>query len=839
MKRSHSGSELGSHWQSPCLACFGMPTSKAYQDLVEKTRKLAIATSKVKAPDAKPRPMSSSGPGRFVRPPQERLNPVGPVSPEDGATQERLHEIMSEHVRVSLSDSCSPPAFSELGELPEDCEAAIQGMFEKGPDLPQWRKAQVQALRICAQKARSLGKGVGLDQRLKIAAQPPENVRLLVRDINIAFVCVLIDALHYPDVKLPWLLASGMPIAGDITEHVSNVYQPVVHQETQEEFAERWELFEDSHEQFLDDYERCLLRQVRLAREEASADAANNKKLLHLQEVDKMTKAEVRKGLMGPRLSKRQLRDRYRDELGRISCQVMPRFCVEQGVTQKKCDTCRDDDAPCAQCEGLFMPKLRCADNGRLNGTNYHTRVGETVFLPSFEFPAHVGAAVARIARAREQQIPALQYSLDDLFAAYRRIGARETRFTVVAMYDFEIDQVVYHDVYGMNFGLKSAPVQFCRIPQFLVCAARLLLAVAATHYVDDYLNIDFASASISCPFAVGPSFWPSSAQWALDQLHEIVGYNLEPKKRKPGADKNIGLGVECDLSAFESDSVISFRATEERKKAILDLMLSAKQNNYLSPHEAQVVLGRLTWVLSSSYASSGRAATLPLVDRAAKRDSLDMPARNQFSWNRALDFSFEFFVRFFAVLPPLRFDFNISQRRKVVVYSDASFSTHRAGMGIVLLDCESGQRWVCGLEIPSWILRSLEDRETQINQLELLTILCAVLTFGDSHMRGRDVLFFCDNCSALCAAVHGYARSTDMALLSNALHLELASLQCRSWFEWVPSKANISDIPSRLLDFALDIFSSLGIRQWPSGIRLPTRELLESPTLDWLFRRE
>ena len=313
MKRSHSGSELGSHWQSPCLACFGMPTSKAYQDLVEKTRKLAIATSKVKAPDAKPRPMSSSGPGRFVRPPQERLNPVGPVSPEDGATQERLHEIMSEHVRVSLSDSCSPPAFSELGELPEDCEAAIQGMFEQGPDLPQWRKAQVQALRICAQKARSLGKGVGLDQRLKIAAQPPENVRLLVRDINIAFVCVLIDALHYPDVKLPWLLASGMPIAGDITEHVSNVYQPVVHQETQEEFAERWELFEDSHEQFLDDYERCLLRQVRLAREEASADAANNKKLLHLQEVDKMTKAEVRKGLMGPRLSKRQLRDRYRD----------------------------------------------------------------------------------------------------------------------------------------------------------------------------------------------------------------------------------------------------------------------------------------------------------------------------------------------------------------------------------------------------------------------------------------------------------------------------------------------------------------------------------------------
>ena len=40
------------------------------------------------------------------------------------------------------------------------------------------------------------------------------------------------------------------------------------------------------------------------------------------------------------------------------------------------------------------------------------------------------------------------------------------------------------------------------------------------------------------------------------------------------------------------------------------------------------------------------------------------------------------------------------------------------------------------------------------------------------------------------------------------------------------------------MLEFALDIFSALGMSQWPSGIRLPSRELLVSPTLDWLFRR-
>ena len=36
------------------------------------------------------------------------------------------------------------------------------------------------------------------------------------------------------------------------------------------------------------------------------------------------------------------------------------------------------------------------------------------------------------------------------------------------------------------------------------------------------------------------------------------------------------------------------------------------------------------------------------------------------------------------------------------------------------------------------------------------------------------------------------------MAALSNALSLALAGLRCESWIEWVPSKANPADIPSR-----------------------------------------
>ena len=64
--------------------------------------------------------------------------------------------------------------------------------------------------------------------------------------------------------------------------------------------------------------------------------------------------------------------------------------------------------------------------------------------------------------------------------------------------------------------------------------------------------------------------------------------------------------------------------------------------------------------------------------------------------------------------------------------------------------------------------------------------------------LRDRRVLHFIDNTVALSKAVHGYTREPDMAAASNALHVCDAALRVDAWFEWVPSDANISDLPSR-----------------------------------------
>ena len=100
--------------------------------------------------------------------------------------------------------------------------------------------------------------------------------------------------------------------------------------------------------------------------------------------------------------------------------------------------------------------------------------------------------------------------------------------------------------------------------------------------------------------------------------------------------------------------------------------------------------------------------------------------------------------------------------------------------------------------------------RKTHINALELLAIVAAV---GKEFLQNREVVFFCDNTSAMSAAVHGYARSPDLAALSNTLYLALAALKCTPFFEWVPSNANCADIPSPSRGVAEEVFCAEGLK--------------------------
>lgn len=205
------------------------------------------------------------------------------------------------------------------------------------------------------------------------------------------------------------------------------------------------------------------------------------------------------------------------------------------------------------------------------------------------------------------------------------------------------------------------------------------------------------------------------------------------------------------------------------------------------------------------------------------------------------------FFRELFRHMPPLQFCFQKRARDKVLVYTDASFSEARNGLGVIVIDQATGERFVCDSKCPRWLMETWNDtacnpwlleesdckkrNQTHINVLELLAIVAAVWTMGPDMLRDRDVVFFCDNTSAMSAAVHGYARSPHMAALSNTLHLALASLRVNAWFEWVPSAANCADIPSRPRGMAEESFyQEHKIKPRGPSMRFPTAQQIRSP---------
>ena len=82
------------------------------------------------------------------------------------------------------------------------------------------------------------------------------------------------------------------------------------------------------------------------------------------------------------------------------------------------------------------------------------------------------------------------------------------------------------------------------------------------------------------------------------------------------------------------------------------------------------------------------------------------------------------------------------------------------------------------------------------INQLELLVILCAVLTFGNL-LKTAECGSGAITAWPCLGRFMGMLERLILARLSNKIHL-FDNLQISAWFQWVSTECNIADIPSR-----------------------------------------
>ena len=696
------------------------------------------------------KPMGS----KLVRPPQERRVTVT--------------EGFRAHLDAAIQLPFLPDARLRATALPPDTQLAIHHAVRLESRLPAERRSAIQLLAGLARSLRPLSK--------KINRLMGPTVHRIAADFNSAFAAALVDGLRWLDRRLVQDFVEGFKIVGLVPD--SGVYRAIE------------PLGIDVHERLAFFNATARLYNLHLHRRLAERASYRGDPIPD-QAVANKTAAELAKGvLVGPFRTIPAVHDHLASlfpTLPRASTypRAMPRFPIEQ--------------------KGSW----RAIDDARSNGANAATQMLETVTTPHFIYPAIVARAAAEAASARGLPPRQMLLALADLSMAYRTVPVSQPWYTVFGIFDPYATPPgpAYYFLPGHNFGLQSAVVNFNRFPELVVVAARAMALAPADHYYDDFIVPDLHAGGRTALDVVETLVRHLGLGRARRPHERVRSPELDPLKTQESAAVNTVLGVIADFSTIQTDGAVHFRPTPERVAAILLVFEIALEKGKLLPHEASRLRGKLYFLLSAAYGAIGRAATLPLVQRQYRDTD------HSFLPGSELHHSYLFFRALLPRLPDLEMAVVQSSRPPLVVYTDASFwvakprrgecaSKHarlRGALGAVVYDPEDGSVRVAD-SLPDWrlLLSSWrDDQKTYIAELETLAAIAVYSTFPDLF-RDRAVNHWVDNTVALSALVNGYSGKSSLAKAVNVFYLQTFGLRTRVYFDWVPSKANIADLPSR-----------------------------------------
>ena len=475
----------------------------------------------------------------------------------------------------------------------------------------------------------------------------------------------------------------------------------------------------------------------------------------------------------------------------------------------------------------LQKGKTRPCENAAESGHNAASAFAERISCETADLPVRIAAAFAAV--LGESGSFGMALGTDDLAAAYRRVLVSTPQYTVVAVWG-EGDVVLF-EMPGFNFGLHSAVMQFNRVSHAMCEVVRRVFAVCAGHYYDDYVVCE-------------PSFARDSGQDALNAVLTDLGYPASGDKHEPMRSTNSFLGVEHCFDQFLPLRLVTSGVDAVKAGVTADMIAAALEERRVSHSLAAKRAGMLAFACAWATCRLGRAALQPVFRRTTEH------------WSDLLDPALELALRFFLAIltrpggpPRRRFDLRRRRRPTVKIWTDAAAGerTDEIGrVGFVVLFPEERvvgvdgsastvpERWVHGsAPVPDDFVARFRARKQYIGQFELLGAVCVYHTLRED-LRDRHVVHYIDNMSAMAALVKGYSRALDSARIVHALHAWNAGVRVSAWFEYVPSKANIADLPSRSEFRLLNRMRSEDV-----GVRLPGVEDWFEPAAAWLDKAE
>ena len=661
----------------------------------------------------------------------------------------------------SAKDLQSP--LRDLVKISDSVQAVVDVIVDLGTEIPSKRRLAMLEFRRIAGLLQPLSK------EMRDSVAMPAHIKKIAGGLHVALIAACSEALGWRDASLALDMLLGMPVLDCPDSGCHRIKdQPPLEVVSEERNLK---------------YNRKTLRQVRrMGKRCADDDAARLQSLA----VWSKTVEEEGAGFVF-RISERELNDKY----GHGKWRSMLRF-------------------------GVFQDgKWRCCDNAAASGHNDASHLRETIHCVDCAFPAAVGVAFAR------KGVFDCKLSCDDINAAYRKVGNGEPNFTIFVVWNPVACEHVFFEVPGFNFGLKAAVVGFNRFPEFCVEVSRRLFAVACAHFFDDYAVVD-------------PKLGDGTAKEALWCVHEVLDFPLSVPKSVKLKYENAFLGVISDLAPLRwRVPEVRVRVKPGRVSRLKATLAGVLARRILSPADAARLRGKLYFLTTTSFGRVGRAPLQALVDRQYyDRSGSDVLAGSR------LERALRFFLALLDHIKPRSVPAAPDSRGALLVWTDAMFEPAKEGGEYVETwitppdggDPELfylGEAWIAfvvfdpvtglwsegatsvGIET---IRHFVPGKKTYIGQLEALAAAAVYFNLPDDALRGREVIHWIDNQSALSGFVKGYSGQEDTSMVLNAFSFKVAELGFRVWWEFVPSAQNVADVPSRSR-VRPDILDALGCR--------------------------
>ena len=465
---------------------------------------------------------------------------------------------------------------------------------------------------------------------------------------------------------------------------------------------------------------------------------------------------------------------------GAATCRVAKRHCAQRGT------------------DGKGLPKLRCCDDFTANGENLTVTLSETVNNPSFAIIARMAQELSWYFYFFAIIMPALYSALKDVGMAYRTVAVLPVpvHSRVITYHSLRKMQPVVQVLFGHAFGAKPGNNNFGRLSRLVCVISTTFYVVIVWAYVDDFLQLE-------------TTWGRATGHLCLDDSIKAPGWVFDEKKTKIFAESNKGLGALTDLSHV-NDAAFPHATVSPDADSINDLLTmitNQKSCDFCPPGEAEVVVGKGRWLMQQTRARVGNAALQPWVQRASTND-----ANDQFSATMAFGLDFLEIALDPEFMTPLIFPMATAivaadSEKLLIIHTDVSHhleiengrTVHVMWACVFLFDQATSILRVFYARLPEWYIQMYLDspEKTKIYVGEIIGAIAIFYTVPHL-LRHRKIIHFIDNAASLSSLANGYASKPEAAKFVNMFHVAIIALQCEWYGEWIPSKANPSDIMTR-----------------------------------------